>query len=255
MSDPGSPGSNRVRGRVRVDAPDADGVVRLRVAPSPIRSLVTIAAESLAGWIVVGLMALAAQVSGNAGLLALVPSWLAAGAFLPLLAAVDTLVFGQAEIGYIGSSTVALRPPLGSWYLLRRVAALQPRYAALERPWWSTQKEMGQQGAGAVLVGPEPVGVRFGNALGEDEAALVLAAFAEVPVDLSMHEEVGQSPRDVTVRIVAGIGVAALAFALIFAGFADPALSWLAGIGNLVLLWVAYRFWFNLFRRRPEYAK
>jgi uncharacterized membrane protein len=241
-------------GRVRVRPAGSDGVVRVRVAPSPARVAATVAAESLAGWTVVGLMTLVARVTGDPGLLALSPSWWAAGAFLPVLALADALVFGQSEIAYVGPSTMALRPPLGSWYLLRRVRTLEPRYAPIERPWWSPQKELGQQGAGVILVGPEPVGVRFGNALGEAEALCVLEAFATVPVDLTFHEEVGQSPREVTVRIVAGLVIAMIAFALIFAGFASSPLAWLAGVGNLTLLWVAYRFWFNLFRRRPEYA-
>jgi hypothetical protein len=241
-------------GRVHVRPARGDGIVRVRVTPSPQRVAVTVAAESIAGWVVVGLMTLVARISGNASLLALLPSWWAAGAFLPFVALVDSMVFGQNELAIVGSSTMALRPPLGSWYLLRRVRGLEPRYAPVTRPWWSTQKEFGQQGAGVVLLGPEPVGVRFGNGLAADEGRCILAAFDSVPTDLSTHDEVGQSPREVGLRIVAGLGVAVLAFALIFAGSASASVAWLAGIGNLTLLWVAYRFWFNLFRRRPEYA-
>jgi small-conductance mechanosensitive channel len=99
------------------------------------------------------------------------------------------------------------------------------------------------------------VGVRTGNLLSEDEAELVLDAIASVPVDLGVHREVGPSQHEVGIRIAIGLAVAIVAFALIFPGMTDPSRRWLVGIGDLLLLWVAYRFWFNLFRRRPEYAQ
>jgi hypothetical protein len=134
------------------------------------------------------------------------------------------------------------------------MAVLHPRYEPLEQPWWARGNELGEQGAGVVLIGPRAVGVRIGNALTEAEAGLVLEAIASVPVDLGEHREVGPSQREVTVRTIIGVVIAIGAFALIFPGMGDPSLRWLVGIGDLLLLWVAYRFWFNLFRRRPEYA-
>ncbi len=244
------------RGRVTVVSATGEPVVaRIRVSPGLRHVIATVLAESLAGWVVVAVITVVAAFWDNPPLRAGLPAWWAAAAFLPFLAAVDTVIFGQNEAAYVGASTIALRPPLGFWYVLRRVSALQPRYAPIHQPWWAPQHEMGQQGAGVVLVGPEPVGVRFGNGLSEEEARLVLDTIASIPPSLEFHEEVGPSTTDVTVRWAIGLVIAIAAFALIFTGLANKQLQWLVGVGDLTLLWVAYRFWFNLFRRRPEYAK
>ena len=94
----------------------------------------------------------------------------------------DTLVFGQNEDAYVGAIDHRTAASAGG------VVSAAPRSARSSlgtrrshRPWWSTQKELGQQGAGVVLVGPEPVGVRFGNALSEPEARFVLEAIGSVP--------------------------------------------------------------------------
>jgi uncharacterized membrane protein len=242
-------------GRVTVSPPDADGVVHVRISPSLTRSLVTIGAETLFGFTLAGVITFFARILDNPGLTQLLPAWWAAGAFLPLLATADTLAFGQNERLFVGASTLAVRPPLGDWYVLRRMAALHSRYEPLEQPWWASSAELGQQGAGVVLIGPRAVGIRTGNALSKVEADRVLAAIASVPVDLGVHREVGPSTREVGLRIAVGVAIAVIAFALIFPGMADLSQRWRVGVGYLLLLWVAYRFWFNLFRRRPEYAQ
>lgn len=242
-------------GRVRILAPDAAGVVRIDISPSPVRSLVTIASETLIGVAVVVVITAVARLLNNAGMLAMAPAWWAAAACLPWLATIDTLIFGQRERHFVGASTLALRPPLGDWYVLRRVSGLDPRYEPADRPWWTGQSELGQQGAGVILIGPRSVGVRIGNGLSEDEAASVLAAIESVPADVGVHHEVGPTTRDITIRALVGVAIAVLAFALVFPGLTRPEWRWLVGVGDLILLWVAYRFWFNLFRRRPEYAQ
>ncbi len=243
-------------GRVAVRAATGeDGVAHIRIAPDPRRVIVTVAVETLVAWAILGGAALAISVLGAPEWHARLPWLSGAAGFAPFLFALDNVIFGQNEAAYVGSSTLALRPPLGFWYLLRRVAVVQPRYEPPRRPWWSMQREMGQQGAGVLIVGPADVGIRFGNALSEEEARFVLDAIGDVPASLTFHEEVGPSPTDVGVRIAIGVAIAVGAFVLMGRGLGTPALAWLVGVGYLLLGWVAYRFWFNLFRRRPEYAK